>query len=92
MTDMQSALATVSNLPQNVVMLNPAGTWSFVGAVDIRLSYFRRDGQPLTEQEVSGIRSHGAGLYRKTIGSCTWPTREAAIAAADAIGATVSNR
>ena len=65
---------------------NPNKTFSFVGSVPVNLSYFRRDGLPLTEEDVRGIRQCGAGLFRKTIGCRTWPTREAAIAEASSLG------
>lgn len=89
-SEFQQALA-ICNSPLGLhVTKNPAGTWSFVGTVPICLLYFRRDGQPLTEDDIQGIRQCGAGLFRKTIGSRTWPTREAAIAEAQALGYKVS--
>jgi hypothetical protein len=74
------------------VTLNPAGTWSFVGTVPIGLQYFRRDGSPLTDEDVKRITMCGAGLFRKTIGTRTWPSREEAIAEAEKLGFAVVNK
>lgn len=71
---------------------NPAKTFSFSGSVPAILAYYRKDGQPLTEEDARKVIQFGAGLYCNTIGSRTWPTREAAIADAEALGFTVLNK
>lgn len=91
MTEFQQAakIWTAKNLGLHVIE-NSNKTWSFVGTVPVNLSYFRRDGQPLTQDDVNGIRQCGAGLFRKTIGCRVWPSREAAIAEAESEGHKVS--
>ncbi len=84
-------IAGLGRLPLNNVMQYPTGRWGFVGTVDGRLAAEHTDGTPLTEQEMIDCRKFGRGLF-KNIRSRSWETREEAIAAADAIGAEVSNR
>ena len=72
------------------VIENSNKTFSFVGYVPVNLSYFRRDGLPLTEEDVAGIRQYGAGLFRKSIGCRVWSTREEAIAEANSLGYNVA--
>jgi hypothetical protein len=87
MIKMQSILG---KLPLTVIQF-PSGTWGFVGAVPVELKWITDD------PELIRIASdHGAGLARsiaknegKVFETCTWPTREAAIAAAVAAGHTV---
>ena len=74
----------LGNLPPNCLIGNPAGTFHFVGSVDARLGYTRRDGSEPSEQELRNAAQHGprlAGLVTRT-----FPTREAAFAAAREIG------
>jgi hypothetical protein len=69
---------------------NSTKTLSFVGTVPMNLSYYRRDGQPLTDEDVKGILQCGAGLFRKTIGSRVWLTREDAVNEAKSLGYEVA--
>lgn len=81
----------LSRLPKNcVVGKNPAGTYSFTGSCDVRLCYFRRDGQPITDEDARKIASFGAGIYRATIGVRTWPTLDEAVQAARELGLEVT--
>lgn len=65
------------------------GKWGFVGSVPVSLSYERRDGNPLTDEDIDGIRRCGAGIFRATIASRVWETKDAAIASATALGCEV---
>ena len=76
---------TAQNLGLHLIE-NPNKTFSFVGTVPVNLMYFRRDGLPLTDDDVKGIKQCGAGLFRKTIGCRVWPTRNDAIAEAQSLG------
>jgi hypothetical protein len=71
---------------------NPAKTFSFSGSVPAVLGFYRKDGHPLTEEDIRGIAQFGAGLCRKTIGTKTWNTREDAIIEAELLGFTVVNK
>lgn len=77
MSEMQTALrALAGGLPENVIIQNPAGTFSFVGRVAAGLCYTARDGSPVTPAMIATARSFGprlAGLKVRT-----WPTREEA--------------
>ena len=78
----------IGKLPANCLIKNPAKSFSFVGSVDARLGYKRKDGSEPSDEELRNAAKFGprlAGLVTRT-----YPTREAAIAAADAIGATVT--
>ncbi len=75
-------------LPPNCLIKNPAGSYSFVGRVDARLGYLRKDGSEPSEQEMQTAARHGprlAGLVTRT-----FPTYQAGLDAAAAIGATVT--
>lgn len=79
----------MGKLPSNSVMQYPSGRWGFVGSVDSRLAYVRKDGSEATEDDLSSARIAGpnvAGLKTRT-----FDTKEAALAAAEAISAEVSN-
>ena len=56
------------------------------------LGFYRKDGQPLTDDDIRGIAQFGAGLYRKTIGTKTWTARADAIIEAESLGFTVVNK
>jgi hypothetical protein len=75
-------------LPENALIQFPSGRWGFVGKVDARLSYVRLDGAPLTAEDTKTVREFGPSLAK--VKTLAWPTAEAAIAAAEAIGAKVS--
>ena len=79
------AVLGLGQLPPNCLIKNPAGTWSFVGSVDARLGYKRKDGSEPSEQELRNATQFGprlAGLVTRT-----YPTQQAAIDAAAAIDA-----
>lgn len=91
MSEMSTALGILNNLPQNHLMLNPAGSWSFVGRVHKDLRYWHRtEDRPLTDDEFAKVTSCGVGLYRATIEVRTWSTAGEARAAAAAIGQAVT--
>ena len=76
MTDMQQAMRTRGHLPQNVIIKNPAGTYSFVGRVSARLAYVTKDGYQPTTKQFQDAASFGPRLVG--LRSRTWPTEEAA--------------
>lgn len=43
-------------LPQNCLNHYPSGRWGFVGSVDARLAYVRKDGSPATDDDLAGAR------------------------------------
>lgn len=86
-TEMQTALRSVGRLPENCLLQNPAGSWSFVGRVDSRLAYVRKDGQPMDDETAYIIRQFGPGLAG--VKCMSWPTRAAAILEAESLGITV---
>ena len=57
-----------------VLMKNPAGTWHFVGRVPMTLGFERRDGQPLTEEDIEVIQHCGPGLRKKEVKTRTFLT------------------
>ena len=74
------------------VMLNPTGTWSFVGSVPADLAY---EG---TAEDIAAAAKFGAGIVRqrarrqgRTFRTRTWATRQAAIDFAHSLGHTVVN-
>lgn len=71
-------------LPSNIVIRNPAGTYSFVGRVDVRLAYVSPAGDTPTAEQLRTAARHGprmAGLRSRT-----YPTAQAALDAAAALG------
>ena len=85
------------NLPTNEIIQFPTGKWGFVGRVSVSLSFGRKDGTPLTdddEAEIARLHSHGA---RFVVGKGTpfkmlvWDTKadaesaKATVAALDAV-------
>jgi hypothetical protein len=78
----------LGKLPPNCLIRNPAGSFSFVGSVDARLGYVCKDGSAPTDEQLRKAAQFGPGLIG--LRTRTYPTQEAAIAAAEAIGATVT--
>lgn len=71
----------LTNLPQNCLIENPNGTFSFVGKVSAELLHFHRErGGPLTDEEIAQVRQCGPGLF-SWCGTRTWKTRRAAATA-----------
>lgn len=60
----------------------PSGRWTFAGKVPTELSYERIDGTPLTDEDIKNIKQHGPGLFKKTIKSVSWASKEDALEAA----------
>jgi len=85
-----TAVWGLGKLPPNCVIRNPAGSYSFCGSVDARLGYICKDGSTPTDEQLRNAAQFGPGLIG--LRTRTYPTREAAIAAADAIGAIVTDR
>ena len=74
-------------LPPNVLVQFPAGSWGFVGSVDARLAYVTEDGAEPTQEQLEDARSFGPQLAR--VKTRSWPTAAAALAAAAELGLTV---
>jgi hypothetical protein len=79
MTETNRALRALAALPANTLIQFPSGAWGFVGMVDPRLAYRRKDGAPISAEEINNVRSFGMGLFRDTIETVAFPTREAAL-------------
>lgn len=80
-------------LPPNHLMKNPAGTWSFVGSVDSRLSYLRKDGKVLGKGDKDILKNIGqAGPGMAGVKSRVFKTPYDAMMAAKKLnqGVTVS--
>jgi len=69
------------------LLKNPAGSFSFAGSVPVELSYEMKDGSPVTDEAAQKARDFGPRLAG--VKTRTWPTREDALAAAEALGVTV---
>lgn len=67
---------------------NPAGTFSFVGSVPLRLAYLSKAGDFVTGEEVE--RQMRLPASHRTIKSRTFLSRESAVAAAKLIGCSFS--
>lgn len=80
-----AAFAAIKTLPVNVLGLNPAGTWSFVGRVSASLLYETIDGSPLDPAALANLRSFGGSPKRYGMKVRTWATREEAEAALAAL-------
>lgn len=72
------------------VIHNPARTYSFVGSVPVGLSHVQIDGTDITDEQAQAVARHGAGLYRKTIQTRVFATREQAVQFAESRGYEVS--
>jgi hypothetical protein len=68
---------------------NPANTFSFVGSVPFVLAYEQVDGSDITEQQAKQIRQFGPGLFKSSIRSRGWTSREQAVAFAASRGFSV---
>ena len=77
-------------LPENVLIQFPSGRWGFVGHVDSRLSYTMLDGSPVTAEAAAIVSGFGPALAK--VRTRAWETPEAALAAAEAIGAMVTGK
>jgi hypothetical protein len=71
---------------------NPANRFSFVGTVPFVLAFEQVDGSDITEQQATDIRQCGPGLFRNSIRSRAWTSREEAVAFASARGFSVQGR
>ena len=72
------------------IIQNPAGGYSFVGSVPMVLAYRNRiDNTPLSEDMANKVSQFGPGLFRQTVKSVSYPTREEALEAATQAGYTV---
>jgi hypothetical protein len=80
MTEMQTALTAIKNMPQNNVIQYPTGRWGFVGQVDSRLAYCCKDGSEATADQIQKAIQHGPGIVG--LKSKTWETKELALEAA----------
>lgn len=80
MNEIKDAVRTIRNLPANC-LIQTNGYFHFVGRVDIRLCYVQIDGAPLTQKQIDGVKHCGPGLFKATIKSRTFATREEALQA-----------
>lgn len=66
-------------------ILCPTGRWALVGRAPVRAAYERKDGQPLTADDIDAIRHAGPGFA--PVKARTYATEEEALrAAAEEIG------
>lgn len=65
-------------------LIQSNGHWLFVGSVDACLAYQTKDGQTPTDQQLEDARKFGPGIIG--LRARSWPTREAAVSAAFALG------
>ncbi len=87
-TELGHAAQIFGHLPKNALIEHKPGVWGFAGSVASELAYESKDGTPATAEQLANARSFGPALAG--VRSKTWPTREAAIAAAKAIGQEVT--
>ncbi len=83
------ARALPAGLPENTLIKNPAGTYSFVGRVDTRLAFVTKNGGVPTAKQLDGARHAGPGIVG--LRTRTFPTSDAALKAARALGLSVSD-
>jgi hypothetical protein len=74
-------------LPPHALIQHPSGVWSFVGRVDARLSYLRKDGSQPSEEELRKAAQFGPGLMG--LKTRVWATQEEAEQAAAELGIKV---
>ena len=84
MGELQSAMRILGSLPKNLITQYPSGRWGFIGSVNTRLVYRRKDGQPLTDKDCQNIQQFGPGLL-KHIESLSYATAQEAEQAAKEI-------
>ena len=68
---------------------NPAGTFSFVGDVPVELAWTTEDGGQPSEEQVKIAVQFGPRFAK--VKPRTWPTAEAALKEAEALGYTVAS-
>ena len=90
MGEIAGAMKMLGSIPPAACLIKfPSGRWGFVGSVDYRLAFVRKeDGSEPTIAEVEKAKSFGVGF--SNLKTRAWETKEAAIAAADAIGAKLN--
>lgn len=71
------------NFPAPIAIPTPTGRWHLVGSVPARAAYERKDGQPLTEEDIQAISHCGAGIIR-WVRARTYLTKELAESTAKA--------
>jgi hypothetical protein len=76
--------------PKNLLMKNPAGTWSFVARVNVRLGWKNKDGSELTDDDCAKlVQCSSPGMLFKVK---VYASPEAAKAEADRLGLEVSEQ
>ena len=81
-----SELKSVGGYGLHVIRF-PAGTFGFVGNVPMHLKYrMRHDGGAVPSELAYGINHCGPWLFRDKIKAIVWPTADAAVAEAEALG------
>ncbi len=92
-SEIGSALSLINaKLPLCVIQF-PVGTWGFVGSVPLELKWVYDDSESvrIAMQSGEGFARAIAKREGKIFKTCTWQTKEEAIAAATAAGYSVAN-
>lgn len=71
------------------IIKNPAGLFSYVGSVPVRLGYTLIDGGNMSEELIKNISQFGPGLFRNKVRSRTFTTYTEAFEFARLCGYTV---
>ena len=66
---------------QLTVIQFPSKKWGFVGSVPCSLLYARKDGKPITNDDISSLHQAGPGFVPH-VETMTWESEEAALAEA----------
>lgn len=66
-----------------VALQAPSGRWFLSGSVRVAAAYERKDGAPLTADDIAAIKHCGPGFAR-ACRARTYDSKEAALAAAEA--------
>jgi hypothetical protein len=80
----------LGKLPPNCVIQFPSKTWGFVGSVDVRLGYLLDGNVVETDEQAKEVLKYHGLPFQKRVKTRTYPTKEAAEAAALALGLTVT--
>jgi len=60
-TELEQATTLLAHLPENQ-LIGRDGCWQFVGRVNARLAYERKDGQPTTDENCRNAQRFGPNL------------------------------
>jgi hypothetical protein len=79
----------IGKLPPNKVIQYPSGRWGFVGSVDARLSFVRKDGSTPSPKEFQDAQLVGPQMVG--LKTRSWGSREEAIEEARRLGLPITN-